>query len=218
MMKLTLTIKLLSDTTFGRGDGVAGLVDEEIEHDAATGLPIIRGRTLKGLLVEECANILYALRSHPDLEAFQETAAWLFGSGGSTLTDGAHLRIGRGELPRDLQQQVQASSYSPSDILGSLTTIRRQTAVDEKTGVPADRSLRASRVALRGLTFRAALDFDREPEAHHLALLTACAASARRAGSGRNRGRGRVELRIEGPDFDFDRNLAHFAALAGGRA
>lgn len=32
-MKLTLHLKLLSDTTFGRGDGVSGLVDQEIEHD-----------------------------------------------------------------------------------------------------------------------------------------------------------------------------------------
>ncbi|GAB4551350.1 MAG: hypothetical protein OHK0023_18180 [Anaerolineae bacterium] len=217
-MNLTLTVKLLSDTTFGRGDGVTGLVDEEIEHDLATGLPIIRGRTLKGLLVEECANILHALHSHPDLEAFNKTAAWLFGSSGSTLADGAHMRVGQGELPYDLQQQVQTSRWSPSDILGSLTTIRRQTAVDEETGVPADRSLRASRVTLRGLTFRAALDFDQEPEADHLALLAACTASVRRAGSGRNRGRGRVEIRIEGPDFDFDENLEHFAALARGQA
>jgi hypothetical protein len=217
-VNLTLTVELLSDTTFGRGDGVAGLVDEEIEHDSATGLPIIRGRTLKGLLVEECANILYALRSRPDLEDFNKTAAWLFGSGGSTLADGAHMRIGRGELPHDLQQQVrysiQTQKYGAAEILESLTTIRRQTSVDEETGIPADRSLRASRVALRSLTFRAALDFDQEPEAHHLALLAACAASVRRAGSGRNRGRGRVEIRVEGPDFDFDGYLEHFASLA----
>jgi hypothetical protein len=221
-VSLTLTVKLLSDTTFGRGDGVAGLVDEEIEHDSATGLPIIRGRTLKGLLVEECANILYALRSHPNLEDFNKTAAWLFGSGGSTLADGAHMRIGRGELPRDLQQQarhsIQTNEHSAAEILESLTTIRRQTAIDGETGVPADRSLRASRVTLRGLIFRAALDFDQEPEAHHLALLAACVASVRRTGSGRNRGRGHVQAQIEGEDFDFSAQLAHFASLARGQA
>jgi CRISPR/Cas system CMR subunit Cmr4 (Cas7 group RAMP superfamily) len=51
-----LKIKLLSDTTFGRGDGVAGLIDQEVEHDA-NGFPYLRGRTLKGLLSEECDNI-----------------------------------------------------------------------------------------------------------------------------------------------------------------
>jgi hypothetical protein len=29
-----LRIQLLSDATFGRGDGVAGLIDQEVEHDA----------------------------------------------------------------------------------------------------------------------------------------------------------------------------------------
>lgn len=47
----SIKIKLLSDTTFGRGDGVAGLVDQEVEHDQY-GFPFLRGRTLKGLLSE----------------------------------------------------------------------------------------------------------------------------------------------------------------------
>ena len=34
MNKYKLKIKLLSDTTFGRGDGVAGIADQEVEHDS----------------------------------------------------------------------------------------------------------------------------------------------------------------------------------------
>lgn len=34
MTTLELHLKLLSDATFGRGDGVAGLVDAEVEHDS----------------------------------------------------------------------------------------------------------------------------------------------------------------------------------------
>lgn len=60
MTAYKLQFDLRSAATFGRGDGVAGLVDEEVEHDG-DGLPFLRGRTLKGLLAEECANILYAL-------------------------------------------------------------------------------------------------------------------------------------------------------------
>jgi len=41
-----LNFTLLSDTTFGRGEGVPGLVDEEVEHDRY-GLPYLRGRTLE---------------------------------------------------------------------------------------------------------------------------------------------------------------------------
>ena len=60
-MEMFIRLTLKSDATFGLGEGVAGLVDEEIEHDFETGLPFLRGRTLKGLLVEECSNILYSL-------------------------------------------------------------------------------------------------------------------------------------------------------------
>jgi CRISPR/Cas system CSM-associated protein Csm3 (group 7 of RAMP superfamily) len=237
---MNLVIKLLSDTTFGRGDGVAGLVDEEIEYDSMTGLPIIRGRTLKGLLVEECANILYALQyqsNNANFQKIRDAAKWLFGEGGSTLNEGAHMRIGRGELPTDLRQYVlsllenasekkssaepsQESSgeYTVTQILDSLTTIRRQTAVNEVTGTPEDGSLRASRVALRDLTFRAVLDFDQKPNQIHLALLAACASCIRRVGSGRNRGRGRVETRIEGTNLNFDELLKAFEKLAGGVA
>jgi len=55
-------------------------VDEEIEHDTFTGLPYLRGRTLKGLLVEECANILYVLRGNPAYNLLQQAARDLFGN------------------------------------------------------------------------------------------------------------------------------------------
>src|SRR5947209_3452288 len=60
-MTLDIHLTLLSDGTFGRGDGVASLVDEEVEYNPQTGLPEIGARRLKGLLVEECANILFGL-------------------------------------------------------------------------------------------------------------------------------------------------------------
>ncbi|MCC7209694.1 MAG: hypothetical protein IT323_20455 [Anaerolineae bacterium] len=218
-MNLTLKMQLLSDTTFGRGDGVVGLVDEEIEHDPVTGLPIVRGRTLKGILVEECANCLFAVGASRASGTLRRAAAWLFGAGGSTSAEGSHMHIGAAELPEDLCKRVRATvnrtpvAYSASDILGSLTTIRRQTAVNEVTGAPQEGSLRSSRAVLRGLVFDAPIDFDQEPDPHHLALLSACAASVRRAGSGRNRGRGRVRTWIEGPGFDFNASIELFERL-----
>ena len=87
MKRLQLSLQLKSDTTFGRGEGLAGLVDEEIEYDVATGLPFVRGRVLKGLLVEECANLMFALEkadSHAQ-PVLKEAAGRLFGSPGSDL-------------------------------------------------------------------------------------------------------------------------------------
>jgi len=192
---LQLRFTLLSDATFGRGDGVAGLVDEEIEHDTLTGLPYLRGRTLKGLLVEECANILYALQRNPAYDALCQAARDLFGNPGSTLDDDGLLHIGHAQLPQTLRDaiatDVEAGRLSANDILESLTAIRRQTAIDD-SGAPERESLRAMRVLLRDLPLQADLTSEALISDHHRALLVACALGLRRAGIGRNRGRGRL--------------------------
>lgn len=201
-MKLELHLRLISDTTFGRGDGVAGLVDEEVEHDAATGLPFLRGRTLKGLLVEECANILYALDRQPSLVSgeFQESAKFLFGQAGSTLDDDAMMHIGTAVLPGELRDAVRADverkTLAPTDVLESLTSIRRQTAVDQTTGTPDEGSLRSMRILLRETALVAPLAFHEDPNQDALALLAACVLSLRRGGIGRNRGLGHLSARL----------------------
>ena len=60
MTKYILKITLESDAVFGRGDGVAGAIDTEVQHDQ-NGFPFLNGRTIKGLLVQECADILAAV-------------------------------------------------------------------------------------------------------------------------------------------------------------
>lgn len=206
-MKLTLHLKLLSDTTFGRGDGVSGLVDQEVEHDTRTGLPFVRGRTLKGLLVEECANILYAVSGIDRIEC---TAQQLFGMGGSGLHDAGLLYVGNAELQQDVVEAVQRdidnNQLQPSDVLDMFTAIRRQTAMNEETGTPDDGSLRSSRVLLRETELYAPLEIalpdDNSTKEDALALLSACVAGLRRGGIGRNRGRGRLEAQLEGVNMD----------------
>jgi CRISPR/Cas system CSM-associated protein Csm3 (group 7 of RAMP superfamily) len=201
-MNMQIRMELKSDATFGRGDGVAGLVDEEVEHDAATGLPFLRGRTLKGLLAEECANILFALskQKHPAYAQFESAAKFLFGQPGSTLDDDAMMHVGSAMLPEELWKAVDADvkrgELTSADVLESLTAIRRQTAIDEKTGAPEEGTLRSMRVVLRETPFIAQLSFDKEPDDTAKALLAACVLSLRRAGTGRNRGRGRLEARL----------------------
>ncbi len=86
MPSYQLRLTLLSDATFGRGDGVAGLVDAEVQHDDV-GLPFLGGRTLKGLLGAECADIVYALeRGRPDqAERWRTAEKRLFGRSGAAL-------------------------------------------------------------------------------------------------------------------------------------
>ncbi len=202
MKKMYVRITLKSDATFGRGEGVAGLVDEEVEHDPETGLPYLRGRSLKGLLVEECANILYALERQNSevLARLKQAARFLFGQPGSTLDDDAYMHVGPALLPKALSKAVEAhikrKELTPPEVLESLAAIRRQTAVDEETGTPEEGSLRSIRVVLRETPFIASLDFDEAPDEEAKALLAACVLSLRRAGLGRNRGRGRLRARL----------------------
>lgn len=216
MMIYHLNFTLLSDATFGRGEGVPGLVDEEAEHNRY-GLPYLRGRTLKGLLVEECANILYALRrQQPPVDKYRQwqiAADRLFGVSGTTTGETAILRISDACLPDDLQQtvawQIERNQLTRLDVLESLTAIRRQTAMDAETGRPDDGSLRAMRVILRQTPFSAHLRFIQRPDPIELALLSACVQAFRWAGVGRNRGRGQLTARLL-DEQQKDVTAAHF--------
>jgi len=204
MLSYQLRLTLLSDATFGRGDGVAGLVDAEVQHDEV-GLPFLAGRTLKGLLGAECADIVVALENaRPDQkERWRQASERLFGRSGAALEGEAILRVGVARLPEDLRsalrQEVRKGRLTPNDILELVTALRRQTAMDA-WGVPKENSLRTMRVILRGTVFRARLDFVVEPQHDDLALLAACVKALRRAGTGRNRGRGRIQAELLGKD------------------
>ncbi|WP_332984443.1 RAMP superfamily CRISPR-associated protein [Microcoleus sp. A003_D6] len=199
---------LLSDTTFGRGDGVAGLIDQEVEHDSS-GFPYLRGRTLKGLLSEECDNLIDVL-SDPPHSRWIEAAEHLFGIPGSNLGTISKMHVGDACLPSNLRREVgiqleqekererrgQERRLTESDVLSSLTTIRRQTSINPEDGAPVEHSLRSSRVIVRDLCFTAKLFFEEKPTADMLALLAVSTLALRRVGSVRNRGRGHVQCTL----------------------
>ncbi|MGQ9482639.1 RAMP superfamily CRISPR-associated protein [Chloroflexus sp.] len=211
-----LQFELRSAATFGRGDGVAGLVDEEVEHDT-DGLPFLRGRTLKGLLAEECANLLYALELQGRADNWHQIAYRVFGSPGSTTEDTGTLRVGDARLPEPLRLAIKMSvskgDLTADEVLESLTAIRRQTSMNEY-GAPEKGSLRSLRVVLPGTVFEATLDFAEAPDDQTLALLAACTLAWRRAGSGRNRGRGRLQAwLLDSNDVDITEH--YFRVFAG---
>jgi len=204
MPEYALQITLLSDATFGRGDGVVGLVNQEVEHDSY-GLPIVHGRTLKGLLVDACSEILFGLNAD-DTSPLGRDAAWLFGGPGSRADDTGHVYFGSGQvepaLGDYLRHESEYGALTKADVFDALTTIRRQTAMNEHD-IPSDGSLRAQRVVVRETIFIAPIRFELEPTSTHLALLAACAAGVQRGGSGRTRGRGRVMVTLE-PSVPFE--------------
>ncbi|YAF95632.1 MAG: RAMP superfamily CRISPR-associated protein [Nodularia sp. CChRGM 3473] len=198
MTTYQLKIKLLSDTTFGRGDGVAGLIDQEVEHDSS-GFPYLRGRTLKGLLSEECDNLIAVLP--PEIRPhWKNLACILFGIPGSIQGTIASMHVGDACLPEDLHEavafQINKETLTKTEVLVSLTTIRRQTAINSESGVAEKGSLRSFRVVIRGLEFKADLLFETQPSQEILSLLAVGTLALRRIGSGRNRGRGYVKCTL----------------------
>lgn len=201
---LTLWFELLSAATFGRGAGLPGEVDQEVEHDRY-GLPYLRGRAVRGLLAEETKSLLFALGEKP-AEKWRVSCHRLFGEAGRMMDDPRYgiLSVGDASLPERLRRlmayAVQKEQLTPDEILNSMTAIRRQTAMTS-FGAPEPTSLRAMRVVLRETWFQARLTFREEPTPLDLALLTAATLALRRVGTGRNRGRGRVRAWLEDDEW-----------------
>jgi hypothetical protein len=192
-MRYYLTIRLISDATFGRGDGTAGLVDTDIEHDAS-GLPFVGGRVIKGLLVEEYANLRFALGDDKRWN-WDAAATTLFGQIGADASASARMRVGRATLPPDLCDLIRHENRPAATILAACTAIRRQSSMDVERDAPDTGSLRAMRVLVRETELIAPLDVEGAPlNQCELGLLAACVLATRRGGTARNRGRGRLRM------------------------
>lgn len=196
-----LHLTLRSAATFGRGDGVAGLVDREVEQDRY-GFPFLRGRTLKGLLREAAEEVVFAFEQQQDGKDWRKVKDDLFGQPSSNLEWQGKLHVSDARLPwalrRQAMEQIDASrqkptlddqKLTPDDVLQSLTGIRRQTAMNHY-GAPDHATLRSMRVILRGVSFESELSFTTSPTDDEWTLLAAATLNLRAAGTGRNRGRG----------------------------
>ncbi|HDH25461.1 MAG TPA: RAMP superfamily protein [Actinobacteria bacterium] len=193
-----LHLELLSDSTFSRGEGTAGAVDTEVEHDES-GLPFIGGKTVRGLLRDAWLSMCDCF---PDLHAAADRVL----GRSRCLDESCRLRFGDALLPEPLRRPVRAAAertekpLSPETILAAFTEIRYQTAEDRDTGAPATTTLRSSRVVLRGFSFESRLTWlgGYDPAPDDLRLLALCALVTRHGGLLRNRGRGHLRLSLDG--------------------
>jgi hypothetical protein len=200
-----LQVELLSDTTFSRGEGTAGIVDTEVEHDEA-GMPFIGGKTVRGLLRDSW----FSMSQH--FEDLAGTAERVLGKS-QAVDESCRLRIGDAVLPEAIQGAVRSAiereihPLTPRSILDSFTSIRYQTAENRETGAPERTTLRLSRVVLRGFTFKAPLAWlnGYEPTSADVRLLALCALATRHGGLLRNRGRGHIQVTLDG---DLERTKA----------
>lgn len=189
-----LKVTLLSGATFSAGKGLAGDVDVDVEQEPC-GLPLIRGRTLKGLLVEERHNVREVFHD----PCWENAAGRLFGKEKENDCTGV-LWIGDARLPEKIRCVSHTATtrlndkLSPLQILSALTDVRRQTRIDRETGAPAEGSLRAVRVVLPSVTFYAPLRWLDVPSDDDKAFFALCVMSVKRGGLARNRGKGWLSL------------------------
>lgn len=193
-----LQIELLSDATFSRGEGTAGVVDTEVECDEL-GMPFIGGKTVRGLLRDSW------LSMSPHFPGLVDAAEHVLGRS-QAVDESCRLRIGDAMVPLAIRAAVRGAAkreehpLSSGAILDAFTSIRYQTAEDRGTGAPDITTLRSSRVVLRGFVFQASLSWldDYRPTTADVRLLALCALAARHGGLLRNRGRGHIRMTLDG--------------------
>jgi hypothetical protein len=191
-----IQVELLSEAAFSRGEGTAGVVDVEVEHDEL-GLPILCGKTLRGLLRDSWLTMQHCFSElSPSAERifgpeadFEERS--ILGIGNAVVSDQIRCWIEGAETR-------QNHPLSPIAVLEALTDVRYQTSEERTTGSPAETSLRAVRVVLRGLKLHAPIYWLADPTDEDQRCLSLALMATRHAGLGRNRGRGHIRLTLEG--------------------
>lgn len=210
MNRYKITIRTVSPLCLSSGKADVN-VDAEIVHDEY-GMPYFPGKRLKGLLYESALEVseMAALCNVPFMT--KQTVEELFHH---TISSSVQLIIPNLYLP-DYEKMIQdwksiqtvfSSIVRPADVLDYYTSLRFQTAIDKKTGVAMEHSLRNTRVLHSGIIFTGYIGLDGE-EDRHLQALALAVQNLRRAGLHRNRGFGQIECRIEHQD-DLIRQALH---------
>lgn len=193
MLRYSLTIKLLSDTCCGTGEG-NGVTKDVLSTYDKYGLPYIPAKRIKGILRSN-ADFLLKYKQCDQAEITQ-----LFGTGSQ---DGA-LRIGNAQLENysELVQVIQHHSdiFTPKAVERAYTVQRTSTAIEE-TGVAKDKSLRTFGSIPKGEIFVADIWVDTNEENPELLqkcekLLQNCVKLLRRIGLNRTRGYGEVKATL----------------------
>ncbi len=197
-----IQVELLSDAAFGRGEGTAGEVDVEVEHDDL-GLPFLGGKTLRGLLRDSWLALQNCFMD--EFQDFERTRRRIFGPT-ADFDESSILRVGDATIEETVRDWIFAAEHRPQNqhplptgaVLAALTDIRRQTEESRQTGAPEKTTLRSIRVVIRGLKLEAPLDWIRAPEPDDLRCLALALLATRHAGRCRNRGCGHIRLCLEG--------------------
>lgn len=197
MKAYNLTIKLISPTLPGSGEGWGGVIDTDIVFDEI-GLPFFPARRLKGALRESAKEVIEMLdkaKINPFSSDIIDEAFGKPGSidAGSLIFENLHIS----EYTRVLtwcRWAIEKGLLSTESILDVFTELRQQTSINEY-GVAEENSLRTSRVLKPGIAFLGYV-FLSDDRQDITKLLTLSCCNLRHLGSMRHRGYGEVECRL----------------------
>ena len=206
MSEYIISIALKSNCLLGSGEGWGSVIDADIVFDSF-GLPYFPARRLKGCLRESANEVLEMLEDANINEFDEKIVAQVFGSGSKSagiIFNNLYLPNYR-EVASWCQWIIEQFNdiLSPEIVVNSYTTLRQQTAVNEK-GIADDGSLRTYRVLKPDITFEGSIDL-KEENKEILSLLALSCANLRRVGTLRNRGYGKIKCTLKKGKTDLSK-------------
>ena len=184
-----IRIELMSDMCVSDGSAYNSQIDTDLCSDRY-GLPYIPAKRIRGCL-RECALELNDWGDEIDTDL-------LFGDKGER-SKRAKIRLSNAYL--DQYEDYKAFVLNnhghmlthPQNVLKAFSYVRTQTSIDYETGVADDASLRAMRVADKGLVFEARV----QVEEKYYEQLERCCSILRHMGIARTRGFGEVKVTLQ---------------------
>ena len=208
----TLKFSLSSYWRVGSGKGAEAMADALVLRDES-GLPIIPGRAVKGLLRDAMSlatlsgtvtperveqwfgtELPVAAQTDGKLDSNQGDAQEIQLEEGRFTSREASLWFGSATLPKSWRDWAREHGPEQKDVLNSLFTYQSSTAIDEH-GMARDHSLRVTEVAVP-MELRAEIRGP-EDDLGWVEDLKASLPLLRAMGSRRSRGLGRVEVTLE---------------------
>lgn len=194
---MKLHLELMHYWHVGTGSGRGGHLDAVVRRDEL-GLPLIPGRSLKGLL-REAVRKAHALGWYGNAE---DPSTLLFGGSSQAASDGysrpGALRVSDARLPSALRDAIAAHSGQQRGAL--VSTFYREmfsTAIDEHSGTAREHTLRGIEVAVpcKLVADLEALEPATDPQ--WAETVRAALPLLRAVGGHRTRGYGRVRIVLE---------------------
>ncbi len=184
-----MEIKLRSDTLIGSAEGYGNIIDTDIVYDEI-GIPYIPSKRIKGILLDSAIELNEMLNDVIEIKS-------IFGETGTIQ---GNMKIGNFFI-KDYAETKEWLKYlktksiliNKNNVLKYFTNVRNSTAIDKKTGLAQEHSLRTERVLNKNNIFLGEVEI--HPDfANQLALICQ---NIKRIGTKRTRGLGEVELHFK---------------------